>query len=373
MKVATLVCLLVLSLAIVASLAATKPKATKGKGKKADKKDLPSAATSTKGAKKYDLTKKDDDLYLEFLSNHPEKAESVMSLADAKDVTISTFQKFTKNLEKIRKLNADNQGETEFGITELADLDDETFKATHANIQVPSHLKRSMEAVAEVEETDETEDIEGLPKSFDWRSYKKRRVISPVQNQGSCGSCWAFATAGNVEARWSLRGHSFINLSEQHLVDCSRSNNGCNGGWPGSAIDYIKAKGAKADKKYPYRGRQSRCRRVGGPSPKVGSYTMISKTPAAMMAAIKKYGPIIIIVDANDVWQHYRGGVINRGCGTEANHAVLLVGWRSIRGTPVWIVKNSWGTRWGVKGYAYVKRASGVGVCGINQWPMTAV
>jgi hypothetical protein len=365
------------------------------KAKASKKKASTKKATKKVKARKYDLSKKESILFKEWLQDRPKKMKEVKL---SRNELINHWRKFRKNVARIRALNAENKGETEFGLNELSDLDDDEFRTTRAGTVVPDELKKDLELhpipdedVVDLKEfpddgniPDEIElkdfpqlnkrSTEALPKSFDWRRSKKK-VVSSVKNQGRCGSCWTFATAANVEARWALSGHRFESLSEENILDCARgkSMNGCNGGWPGAAIDWIKRNGLRTDKKYPYQGKVTKCKRVGGTSAKVPGYTMIGKNPKAMMEAIRKYGPIIVVVDANDVWKHYKRGVIKRGCGTEPNHGVIIVGWKTVSGVPVWIVKNSWGTDWGINGYAYVKRSKGKGICGINVWPHTAL
>jgi len=326
------------------------------------------AARKNPRNRKYDLSKKDTELFKDWLRDRPEK---VKKLKLSRKELIDRFRKFQHNVKKAKALNVQSAGETEFGLTDLSDLDDNEFsKVTGARI--PGTNKRDLEGIAQEPEV-QKRDIEALPSSKDWRKSKKR-VVAPVQNQGNCGSCWTFATAANIEGVWSVAGKAFVSLSEKHVLDCVRgpSNKGCNGGWMGTAYDYFIKNGAiRSDKYYPYKPKVGTCRKVGGPYAKIKSWAQIPKDHNQIKAALVKYGPLAVIVDAS-TWQNYRGGIFGSRCkASNPNHAVTLVGYGSKNGTPVWIIKNSWGTGWGINGYAFVKRGSS-SACGIHNWVVTA-
>lgn len=190
-----------------------------------------------------------------------------------------------------------------------------------------------------------SQEIEGLKdddiyvtpsNDIDWTTQGK---VSGVKNQGQCGSCWAFSATGVMES-WSLLKGQSVSLSEQQLVDCSRpqGNQGCNGGWPSSALNYVKANGITTESAYPYAGRDQACKTQGG-SFKISGYSSASGC-SGLQSEINSH-PISVTVDATN-WSSYRSGIFNN-CRANINHAVLLVGF--VGGN--WKIKNSWGTGWG--------------------------
>jgi len=212
-----------------------------------------------------------------------------------------------------------------------------------------------------------------LPATVDWRKHGK---VTPVKNQGQCGSCWTFSTTGNIESVWAIAGHKLVSLSEQQLVDCVAETppaGGCNGGWMGDAMNYvIKNKGIPTEKSYPYRGVKGSCRRFSTSiGAKIAGVYQLPHNPTTIAAYVAQHNPVSICVDAT-TWQHYSAGVISGHCGTTCNHAVLIVGYGRAKNVPYWIVKNSWGASWGDKGYVYVERG-GQDECGIDDWAITSL
>lgn len=187
---------------------------------------------------------------------------------------------------------------------------------------------------------------------IDWTA---KGGVTAVKNQGSCGSCWAFSATGTLEASAKIKGQT-VSLSEQQLVDCSGSygNHGCNGGWPSSALNYVKDHGLASSSEYPYRAVTASCQRQGG-SFKLTSYSSASGCNGLTNAIASK--PISVTVDATN-WSKYSSGVFSN-CATGINHAVLLVG--IVGGS--WKVKNSWGTAWGESGYIRLAGGNTCGVC----------
>ncbi len=221
------------------------------------------------------------------------------------------------------------------------------------------------------------------PTAFDWRTTTG---LPPIRNQGGCGSCWAFSTVGALECAIKVYEGQTVDLSEQWLVSCNRNGWGCDGGW--LAFDYFMSRpdrcggsGAVMESSFPYLASNGSC---GCPYPheyKIDRWSFIGDgnsvpSVAAMKQAILQYGPISVCVSADAAMQGYGGGVFNSGSSEGINHAVVLVGWDDAQGpSGVWIMRNSWGTRWGEGGYmriayncsqigfgaAYIE-ASGVGI-----------
>ncbi|XP_049761641.1 cathepsin O isoform X2 [Elephas maximus indicus] len=184
-----------------------------------------------------------------------------------------------------------------------------------------------------------------------------------------CGGCWAFSVVGAVESACAIKGEPLEDLSVQQVIDCSYSNYGCNGGSTLSALNWLNKMQVKLvkDSEYPFKAQNGLCQYFSishsGFSIKGYSAYDFSDREDEMAKALLTFGPLIVVVDAVS-WQDYLGGVIQHHCSSgEANHAVLVTGFDTTGSTPYWIVRNSWGSSWGVDGYAHVKM--GANICGI--------
>ncbi len=199
-----------------------------------------------------------------------------------------------------------------------------------------------------------------LPARFDWR---EAGGLPPVRNQGSCGSCWAFAAVGVLECQILLVDGEVVNLSEQQLVDCNRGgpfgNSGCNGGFTSNAMFYLSSQGVTFEAWYPYKQMDfpyGEC--IGdtvSKSYKPARRGGVANEVAAIKQAIYDHGPVACSVAVDDLFQAYTGGIYNGPGATYTNHAVILVGWDDNNGDGYWIMRNSWGTSWGLDGYMLIR------------------
>jgi len=201
--------------------------------------------------------------------------------------------------------------------------------------------------------------------SIDWVS---RGAVTGVKNQGSCGSCWTFATTGAVEGHYQIASGTLLSLSEQQIVSCASSGDGCGGGWPGRTFKWVETHPLCLESEYSYRGRAGTCYRCNGKVKTGGAQYVPAYNEQALYTALQK-GPVAVLVEADKrAFNGYNGGVLNsNACGTTIDHAVLLVAYGSSGSTHYWKIKNSWGSRWGEGGY--IRVVYGRNMCGIGHQP----
>merc|ERR1719503_306879 len=244
--------------------------------------------------------------------------------------------------------------------------------------------------------------LKDTPASVDWTT---QGAVTPVENQGQCGSCWSFSTTGALEGAYEIKYGNLESFSEQNLVDCDNRKNGgkdmgCNGGLMDNAFDWVAKNGGKdmgcngglmdnafdwatknggvcTEADYPYTSGttktagscdQSSCTKNANVAPK--SHTDVQpSSDSAMMSALAQQ-PVSIAIQADQKeFQMYSSGVFTGNCGTQLDHGVLAVGYGTESGDDFYKVKNSWGETWGASGYILMGRGSqynnGDGQCGM--------
>ncbi|CAF0964002.1 unnamed protein product, partial [Didymodactylos carnosus] len=204
-------------------------------------------------------------------------------------------------------------------------------------------------------------------------SVDYRRYMNPIENQGQCGACYAFAVTASIEGTYSLKKGSSIRMSKQQLVDCS-PNNGCNGGYLGATFSYIQQRsGLQSDSSYPYARRQQTCRLTQSKVGAISSYGNIQQgDEEALKQALVTYGPIAAAIHTTSDLQFYGPGKSTNtqnildipGCPKQVDHAITIVGYGTDNGRDYWLVRNSWGSNWGLDGYFKIARNKN-NMCGI--------
>lgn len=240
-------------------------------------------------------------------------------------------------------------------INRFADMTSEEFRAMYNGYNATKMMQAG--------KGNKVHQISGLknPDSVDWRD---QGYVTPIKDQGQCGSCWAFSTVAGLEGQHFKKTGKLVSLSEQNLVDCSRAegNLGCNGGLMDNGFTYIKKNGGiDTEESYPYEAKDGKCRfnkdNVGATD--TGFVDVESKSESALQDALATVGPISVAIDASHLgFQLYKSGVYNQFLcsSSRLDHGVTAVGYGSEDDKDYWIVKNSWGTVWGMKGYILMSR-----------------
>jgi cathepsin L len=238
------------------------------------------------------------------------------------------------------------------GMNQFADLTHEEFKAMYLS-KTPVQPTNGTLFMSPL-------NVKHLPAALDWRT---QGYVTPVKDQGQCGSCWSFSATGSLEGQYFRKNGELVSFSEQQLVDCSKSfgNMGCNGGLMDSAFKYIKQNGIERESDYPYTARDGKCSfNAGKVVTKVTGYVDVpSKNEQKLLEAVATVGPVSVAIDAGHrSFQLYKTGVYDEtSCSSVSlDHGVLAIGYGSEAGKDYWIVKNSWGLSWGQQGYIMMSR-----------------
>lgn len=195
-----------------------------------------------------------------------------------------------------------------------------------------------------------------LPSKLDWRDLAVDG-LSPIKNQGSCGSCWAFSAVATMEDQLRIRDNTSKDLSEQYLVSCNQDGYSCSGGW--WAHKYHVNPGSVLENDFRYTAQNTPCKSNLPKDAKLEGWAYVTQhadIPSVenLKRAIMEYGPISVTVHSNSSFHAYTGGIYN-DCSNagSVNHAVNIVGWNDEGG--YWIMRNSWGRNWGENGYMRIK------------------
>lgn len=200
--------------------------------------------------------------------------------------------------------------------------------------------------------------------SIDWSTGS---CMAPIQNQGQCGSCWAFASVAAVESAQCIAGgqKSITKYSEQQLVSCDSRNYACNGGAPTYAFQYIQQNGLCTEQAYPYTASNGQNAQCSASCPKsdtgVKGVSRVSGEDG-LLSALAQHPVVVAVAAGNNAWKQYQGGILSACDTSQVDHAVVVVGYDA----DTIKIRNSWGERWGEKGYIRLRRGiPGVGTCGV--------
>ena len=260
------------------------------------------------------------------------------------------FAVFSENYETIAAFQQSGEQSYTLDFNQFMDITSEEFAQTYLGTH-------------ESQEGGETfESSEPAPNAVDWRG---KGVLNEVRNQGACGSCWAFSAVGTIEAAHAVQGKGLPAVSEQELVDCSKSygNNGCNGGLMTSAFQYVIAKGITKRSDYAYAGRDQSCQKQSA-NYKISKFVQVTKGNCGSLEQAVATRPVSVAVDASN-WQFYNSGVFNN-CKANLNHGVVLVGFTANE----WVIRNSWAASWGEQGHIRLAKGNTCGVCADASYPV---
>uniref|UniRef100_A0A8C0LGP7 Procathepsin L n=2 Tax=Canis lupus dingo TaxID=286419 RepID=A0A8C0LGP7_CANLU len=258
-----------------------------------------------------------------------------------------------RNMEMIEQHNQEySQGEHSFtlAMNAFGDMTNEEFKQVLNDFKIQKHKKGKLFPAPLFAE---------VPSSVDWR---EQGYVTPVKDQGQCLGCWAFSATGALEGQMFRKTGKLVSLSEQNLVDCSWSqgNRGCNGGLMEYAFQYVKDNGGlDSEESYPYLARNEPCKyRPEKSAANVTAFWPILNEEDGLMTTVATVGPVSAAVDSSpQSFQFYKKGIYyDPKCSNKLlNHGVLVVGYgfegAESDNKKYWIVKNSWGTNWGMQGY----------------------
>jgi hypothetical protein len=265
-----------------------------------------------------------------------------------------------ERIDEIRRMIERNGYTWQAGVTSVTHLSPEEFDRL-LGLRLPMDFEARQARARRDGRLIEAVGGMAFPPSFDWRT---QGGVTPVKNQGNCGSCWAFCATAAMESQVLIYSGLEEDLSEQAVMSCNTEGDGCNGGWMETAYDMWMSYGAVAEECMPYHEVdtdpcvQESC----DVSAMLDGYYYVGSNVADLKQALLG-GPVAVAMAVCGGFGAYTGGCYEDTC-TEINHGVTIVGWDDdmCGGEGAWIVKNSWGPDWGDNGYIYMK----YGTCSVG-------
>lgn len=270
---------------------------------------------------------------------------------------INRYKIFNDNLKYIKESNA-KEGRKIYGITQFTDMTHEEFK--RKMLIKPESLQEFMGVKFDLKGPS-IPDFTGITITpSDWRG-----VLGPAKDQGSCGSCWAFAAVGSIEGGYSILSGTQELFSEQYLVDCDTKDGGCNGGWPTRTFEWLAENGARKSVDRPYFATKGICSTIERNSALniiQGQEYCEGSCKCDFWLKLLAKGPVVVAMDASSKsFSNYRPTANSEEVWTpdscnQVNHAVLAIGVKvDSQGEVILLVRNSWGVSWGIQGSFWVK------------------
>jgi KDEL-tailed cysteine endopeptidase len=308
-------------------------------------------------------TQFDDTFHWGEFTNFQERFEKRYNSMEEMETRFAIFR---KNMINIISHNSDANQNFTMGVNQFTDLTPEEFRMMYVGglkAEVGSYGCKTFSSSAS-----------GAPSTIDWRT---KGAVTSVKDQGQCGSCWSFSSTGAVEGAWAISKGQLTDFSEQELVDCatgiSYGSHGCNGGQMEGAFKFVIENGQCTLSSYPYTAKDGTCQKCTAVA-HISSCSDVKPNDQLSLKAAVAQQPVSVAIEADTrYFQSYSGGILDSSsCGTTLDHGVLTVGYGEENGQKYWLVKNSWGTTWGDKGYVKIARSDSTndkGICGIAMDP----
>jgi C1A family cysteine protease len=315
---------------------------------------LQAPTTRTSGANFLQVIDPIDSVFARYLAKHGKSYSTKEEYETRKAI-------FAAQLKTVTTHNSQNSVTYHLGMNQFSDMSSEEF----AQMFLGDNGAEEVYPEAEVRQVKQAQ---AVVTPIDWRN---KNIVGPVKNQGKCGSCWSFSTAGPIEEHYAIKYGKEVVLAEQQLVDCSWAygNNGCNGGLFANGYAYVLDYGLELNASYPYVANDTLC--TYDPTKVVVKITgtiAATRSAAGLKEALMN-GPASISLHVGDSFRAYTSGIYNDAtCETAVNHAVQSVGWGSDQasGLNYFIVRNSWGPTWGENGYIRIAETNtDLGICGM--------
>jgi cathepsin L len=270
---------------------------------------------------------------------------------------------FSRNLEDIIRHNTDRTQTWKKGVNQFTDMSEEQMVSSFGYNHAEALENKKGRTALPQAKLERMVPVSELPDSVDWRT---KGIITPVKNQGACGSCWAFGAVASIESNLIQNTGKTVILSTQNVVSCSKNpqhcggTGGCGGSTAELAFATVSQTGIATEAAYPYVAQTGTCKETVPKTAKIDGFVQLPENNyTALMNAIATIGPQAVNVAANS-WGSYRSGIFT-GCPSFSsniviNHVVQLVGYGVDNGRPYWLIRNSWGASWGEQGYMRLDR-----------------